>query len=71
MGRTCCKDATLHNGWSQEGTRYMTCKARRLDLGQELGLIQVGKVLESPKQRLGTKRTRGNQSIKNSIQVVP
>jgi hypothetical protein len=45
----------------------VTCKAGRLRLEQELGLRHKKKVLESPKRRLGTKRTRGNQSIKESI----
>jgi hypothetical protein len=46
------------------------CKAGRLGLGQEKGLGQESKVLEMPKQRLGTKSTRGNQNIKESIQEV-
>jgi hypothetical protein len=45
----------------------MSCKVRRLRLGQELGLGWKSKELESPKQRLGTRRTRGHQSIKESI----
>jgi hypothetical protein len=48
----------------------MTCKARRLGLGQKPGLRWESKVLKLPKQRLGTRRTRGNQSIKESIQEV-
>jgi hypothetical protein len=42
------------------------CKAGGLGLGQEQELEEVSKVLESPKRRLGTRRTRGNQSIKES-----
>jgi basic membrane lipoprotein Med (substrate-binding protein (PBP1-ABC) superfamily) len=46
------------------------CKAGRLRLEQELGLKLENKVLELPKQRLDSKRIRGNQSIKESIQEV-
>jgi hypothetical protein len=46
------------------------CKAGRLKLGQELGLRGESKVLTLLKQRLGTKKMRGNQSIKESIQQV-
>jgi hypothetical protein len=52
------------------GIRYTTCKDERLKLGQELGLGWENKVLESPKQRLGTRGTRENQSIEESIQEV-
>jgi hypothetical protein len=45
-------------------------KAGRLGLEQEPGLRWESKVLELPKQRLGTKSTRGNKSIKESIQEV-
>jgi hypothetical protein len=48
----------------------MTYKAGRLRLGQEPGVEQESKVLESPKRRFGTRRTRGNQSINESIQEV-
>jgi hypothetical protein len=46
------------------GLRYAMWNAERLKLRQELGLEQESKVLESFKRRLGTRRTRGNQSIK-------
>jgi hypothetical protein len=42
------------------GLRYATYKARRLGPGQEQGLGWESKVLESPKQSLGTRRIRGN-----------
>jgi hypothetical protein len=48
----------------------VTCKAEVLGLGQELKLGWKNKVLELPKQILGTKRIRGNQSIEESIQEV-
>jgi hypothetical protein len=58
------------NGWSKEGSRYMMCKTRGLGLGQGPGLGEKSKVLELPQQKLSTRRTRGNQSIKKSIQEV-
>jgi hypothetical protein len=70
VGRTCCEDATLYNEWSKEGLRHVTCKAGRLELGQEPEVRWESKVLNLPEQRLGTRRTRGNQSIKESIQEV-
>jgi hypothetical protein len=70
VGRTGCEDATLSNGWSEEGSRYTTYKAGRLRLGQEPGLGHEIKVLELPKRRLRTRQTRENQSIKESIQEV-
>jgi hypothetical protein len=36
------------NGWLMLGVRYVTCNARRLELGQELELRQMAKVLELP-----------------------
>jgi hypothetical protein len=58
------------NGWSKEALRYMMCRIGRLGFGQEQGLRPIDKVLESPKQRPGTRRVRGNQSIEESIQEV-
>jgi hypothetical protein len=55
------------NRKSKKESRYVTYKAGRLELGQELGLRWESKVLESPKRGVGTWRTRGNQSIKESI----
>jgi hypothetical protein len=68
VGQFYCEDATLCNGWSKEELRYAICKARGLGLGQELGCED--KVLELPKQRLGTRIIRENLSIKKSIQEV-
>jgi hypothetical protein len=48
----------------------MTCEVERLGLGQKQKLGQVDEVLESPKQRLGTRMTKGNLSIKGSIEEV-
>jgi hypothetical protein len=57
----------LCNGWSKVDWRYVIYKAGRWALEQELGLRQESKVLELPQQTLGTRKTRGNQSIKESI----
>jgi hypothetical protein len=54
----------------KEGSRYRICKAGTLGLGQESGRRQKTNVLKSPKRRLGIQKTRGNQSIKESIQEV-
>jgi hypothetical protein len=45
-------------------------KAESLGLVLEQGLGQESKVLKSPKQRLGTRKTRRNQSTKERIQEV-